>query len=60
MIKALISSGLYNSSLPLNITFIFGLLFIFVGNIGLYLSKEYFETKKRPIYIIKETDESEL
>ncbi|MBR1416604.1 MAG: glycosyltransferase family 2 protein [Bacilli bacterium] len=36
--------------------FIFGLLFVFVGNIGLYLAKDYLENKKRPIYIVKETD----
>ena len=36
--------------------FIFGLLFIFVGNIGLYLAKDYLENKKRPIYIVKEKE----
>ena len=37
---------------------LFGLLFIFVGNIGLYLAKDYLEDKKRPKYIIKETEET--
>ena len=36
--------------------FISGLLFIFIGNIGLYLAKDYLENKKRPIYIVKETE----
>lgn len=38
------------------ILFMFGLLFIFVGNLGLYLAKDYLENKKRPIYIVKERD----
>ena len=38
------------------IVFMFGLLFIFIGNIGMYLSRDYLENKKRPIYIVKETD----
>ena len=36
------------------ILFMFGMLFIFVGIIGLYLSKTYMETKNRPLYIIRE------
>lgn len=40
------------------ILFMFGLLFIFVGNIGLYLAKDYLENKKRPKYIIKETEDT--
>lgn len=36
------------------ILFMFGILFIFVGIIGLYLAKNYIENKKRPIYIIKD------
>jgi glycosyltransferase involved in cell wall biosynthesis len=36
--------------------FAFGLLFIFIGNIGLYLAKDYLENKKRPIYIVKEKE----
>lgn len=40
------------------IIFMFGLLFIFVGNIGLYLAKDYLENKKRPKYIIKETEDT--
>ena len=34
-----------------------GFQFIFTGILGEYLSKTYLETKKRPIYIAKETDE---
>ena len=40
------------------ILFISGLLFIFVGNIGLYLARDYLENKKRPVYIVKETNDS--
>ena len=38
------------------ITFISSLLFIFIGNLGLYLAKDYLENKKRPIYIVKEKE----
>ena len=31
-----------------------GIQFIFTGIIGLYLAKTYLETKKRPIYLVKE------
>ncbi len=36
--------------------FIFGLLYVFIRNIVLYLAKEYLENKKRPIYIVKEKE----
>ena len=32
----------------------FGILFIFVGIMGLYIAKNYLETKNRPMYFIKE------
>ena len=38
------------------ILFLFSVLFIFIGIIGMYLAKTYLETKKRPIYIVKETN----
>lgn len=38
------------------ITFIGGVVLLNLGIIGLYLSKIYLETKKRPIYIIQEQD----
>jgi len=34
-----------------------GIQLFCMGIIGEYLSKTYLETKKRPIYIVKETDE---
>ena len=34
-----------------------GVQLFFLGVIGIYLSKIYLEVKKRPIYIIKETEE---
>ena len=49
-------SNIYN--LITLILLLFGLLFIFVGNIGLYLAKDYLENKNRPKYIIKETEET--
>ena len=38
------------------IVFVAGLQLFFLGIIGEYLSKTYLETKKRPVYIVKETD----
>ena len=35
-----------------------GVQLLCLGIIGQYLSKTYLETKKRPIYIIKETEEN--
>lgn len=37
------------------IVFVAGLQLFFLGIIGEYLSKTYLETKRRPIYIVKET-----
>ena len=36
--------------------FSFGLIFMFMGIMGEYLSKTYLEVKNRPIYIIKDTN----
>lgn len=36
------------------ILFISGLQFLFIGMIGLYVSKNYFEIKNRPLYLIME------
>lgn len=38
--------------------FLSGIQLFCVGVIGAYLSKTYLETKKRPIYIVKETEET--
>jgi dolichol-phosphate mannosyltransferase len=43
------------SSIMASIFFIGGLIFANLGVIGLYLGKVFNETKKRPLYIIKET-----
>ena len=43
-------------SLACIIIFCSGVLLFFLGIIGEYLSKVYLETKKRPVYIIKETE----
>ncbi len=40
------------------IFFVGGLQLFCIGILGQYLSKTYLETKKRPIYIIKETEEN--
>ncbi|GHU51336.1 glucosyl transferase family 2 [Clostridia bacterium] len=40
------------------VLFLFGLQFLFTGIIGMYLSKVYSETKKRPIYLAKEIHRS--
>ena len=37
-----------------------GIQLFSLGIIGQYLSKTYLEVKKRPIYIIKETERNEL
>ena len=47
--------GMIYSILTLSF-FFFGLLFIAIGIMGLYLSKTYLEVKNRPIYIIKVTE----
>lgn len=46
-------------SLACIIFFVSGVQLFFLGVIGMYLSKTYLEVKKRPIYIIKETEETE-
>ncbi len=38
------------------VTLIGGLQLLFIGVIGEYLAKTYLETKKRPIYIVKDTN----
>lgn len=38
------------------ILFSFSLVFLFMGIIGIYLSKTYLEVKNRPIYIIRESN----
>lgn len=40
------------------ILFIGGIQLFSIGILGQYLSKTYLETKKRPIYIVKETEET--
>ncbi len=44
-------------SLACILIFVSGVQLLFLGIIGMYLSKTYLEVKKRPIYIVKETDE---
>lgn len=39
--------------------FISGIQLLYMGILGQYLSKTYLETKKRPIYIIKETEKEQ-
>ena len=43
------------ASLLVSILFMGGLQLIFIGIIGTYIGKTYFETKNRPLYIEKET-----
>lgn len=43
-------------SLACIVIFTSGLQLFFLGIIGMYLSKTYLEVKKRPIYIVKETE----
>jgi glycosyltransferase involved in cell wall biosynthesis len=45
-------------SLACIIFFVSGIQLFCTGIIGQYLAKTYLETKKRPIYIVKETEES--
>ncbi len=44
-------------SLACMVMFMSGVQLFFLGVIGMYLSKTYLEIKKRPIYIIKETEQ---
>ena len=46
-------------SLACLIVFIGGIQLFFFGIMGIYVSKIYLEVKKRPVYIIKETEESD-
>jgi dolichol-phosphate mannosyltransferase len=43
-----------HTSLMLVILFLFGILFIFLGIIGKYISKIYEEVKQRPLYIVRD------
>lgn len=43
-------------SLACIVVFFSGIQLFFLGVIGMYLSKTYLEVKKRPIYIVKETE----
>ena len=45
------------TSIIVMISFLIGITILFLGIIGMYLSKIYLEVKNRPIYIIKETSE---
>lgn len=47
-------------SLACIIIFVSGIQLFCIGIIGLYLSKTYLETKQRPIYIVKETENNNL
>lgn len=47
-------------SLACIIIFVSGVQLFFLGVIGMYLSKTYLEVKKRPIYIVKETEKDVL
>lgn len=44
-------------SLVCIILFLGGIQLIGIGVVGMYLSKTYLETKKRPVYIVRETEE---
>lgn len=60
VIKAIFDIGDAPDGYPTIVCLIFlfsGLQLFSVGILGQYLSKTYLETKKRPIYIAKETDE---
>lgn len=46
-------------SLACMIMFVSGVQLFFLGIIGMYLSKLYLEVKKRPIYIIGETEKTQ-
>ncbi len=58
IIKTLVFGDPVNGwpSLACIIIFMGGIQLFFLGVIGMYLSKAYLEVKKRPIYIIKETE----
>lgn len=58
IIKTLVFGDPVNGwpSLACIIIFMGGIQLFFLGVIGMYLSRAYLEVKKRPIYIIKETE----
>ena len=60
IIKTLVFGDPVNGwpSLACLIIFMGGLQLFFIGIMGMYLSKLYLEVKKRPIYIISETDKT--
>lgn len=60
VVKTLIFGDPVNGwpSLVCIIFFVSGIQLFCIGIIGQYLAKTYLETKKRPIYIIKETEEN--
>ena len=45
-------------SLACIIIFVSGIQLFFMGIFGEYLAKTYLETKKRPVYIVKETEKN--
>lgn len=61
IIKTLIFGDPVNGwpSLVCIIFFVSGIQLFCIGIMGQYLAKTYLETKKRPIYIIKETEEND-
>ena len=60
IVKTLILGDPVNGwpSLVCIIFFVSGIQLFCIGIMGQYLAKTYLETKKRPIYIIKETEEN--
>lgn len=61
VVKTLIFGDPVNGwpSLVCIIFFVSGIQLFCIGIMGQYLAKTYLETKKRPIYIIKETEEND-
>ena len=57
IIKLLTTKLIINTLIVFITTLVLSLQFIFIGLIGLYISKIYIETKNRPIYIIGEESE---
>lgn len=47
-------------SLVCIILFLGGIQLIGIGVVGMYLSKTYLETKKRPVYIVRETEDDDI
>lgn len=42
------------------IIFIAGIQLLCMGILGQYMAKTYLETKKRPLYLVEETEEDEI